>query len=66
MGFRGPRLVVPLHPRVAAVKAAPVPPRRIRQKKGPQRLKKRSPTVDDLDREMEEYRAAAPDLHLGL
>ena len=63
MGFRGPRLT-PFH-RVA-VKAAPVPPRRIRQKKGPRRLKKRSTTVDDLDREMEEYRAAAPEFHLGL
>jgi THO complex subunit 4 len=64
MGFRGPRLV-PFHPRVA-VKAAPAPLRRTRQKKGPHRLKKRSPTVDDLDREMEEYRAAAPNFHLGL
>ena len=57
--------MVPLQPRVA-VKVAPVPPRRFRQKKGPHRLKKRSPTVDDLDREMEEYRAAAPDSQLGL
>lgn len=64
MGFRGPRLV-PFHSRVA-VKAAPVPPKRIRQKKGPKRLKKRSATVDDLDRDMEEYRAAAPEVHLGL
>jgi hypothetical protein len=67
-GFRGPRVqVVPFHPRVA-VKVAPVPPRRIRQKKGPKRLKKRTAplSVDDLDREMEEYRAAAPEVHLNL
>ena len=65
--FRGPRFV-PFLPRVA-VKAAPVPPRKIRQKKGPKRLKKKTQiplTIDDLDREMEEYRAAAPDFHLGL
>jgi len=61
----GPRSVM-FHPRVAAVKAASVPPIKMRQKRGPKRLKKRAPTVDDLDREMEEYRAAAPDLHLGL
>jgi THO complex subunit 4 len=63
--FRAPHFV-PFHPRVA-VKAAPIPPRRIRQKKGPKRLKKKEPvTIDDLDREMEDYRAAAPDYHLGL
>jgi len=68
----GPNLVtptaprsVPFHPRLA-VKPAPIPPRRIRQKKGPNRLKKKQPlTIDDLDRDMEAYRAAAPD-HLGL
>jgi THO complex subunit 4 len=38
----------------------------MRQKKGPKRLKKKVPlTIDDLDKEMEDYRAAAPD-HLGL
>ena len=63
--YRGPRSV-PFHPRVAVL-AAPVPPRKIRQKKGPKRLKKRVPvTVDDLDKEMDDYRASAPDFHLGL
>lgn len=48
---------------------APVPPRRMRQKKGPKRLKKRlagypnaRPTPaskEDLDKEMDEYRAEA-------
>lgn len=38
----------------------PIPPRRIRQKKGPKRIKKRAAiTVDQLDKEMEDYRAAA-------
>jgi len=61
----GPRFVE-FHPR-AEVRAAPIPPRKIRQKKGPKRLKKKAPvTIDDLDREMEAYRAAAPDFHLGL
>ena len=70
MGYRGPRFV-PFHPR-ETVKVAPVPPRKFRQKKGPKRLKKRTATTttalttDDLDREMEEYRAAAPEFHLGL
>jgi THO complex subunit 4 len=59
----GPRSDL-FRPRIV-VKAAAVPPRRIRQKKGPKRLKKRAPlTIDDLDKEMEEYRAAAPDFHL--
>ncbi|KAH0578290.1 hypothetical protein H2248_003916 [Termitomyces sp. 'cryptogamus'] len=40
--------------------AIPVPPRRIRQKKGPKRIKKRAAiTIDQLDKEMEDYRAAA-------
>ncbi|KAG6902167.1 hypothetical protein C0995_003641 [Termitomyces sp. Mi166 len=40
--------------------AIPIPPRRIRQKKGPKRIKKRAAiTVDQLDKEMEDYRAAA-------
>ncbi|KAF8068715.1 hypothetical protein FPV67DRAFT_1607313 [Lyophyllum atratum] len=40
----------------------PVPPRRVRQKKGPKRIKKLQPaplTRDQLDKEMEDYRAAA-------
>ena len=65
MGFRGPRFV-PFQPRVGVKATAPVPPRRIRQKKGPRRLRKRATTADDLDREIEEYRAAAPEFHLGL
>ncbi|KDR80373.1 hypothetical protein GALMADRAFT_136864 [Galerina marginata CBS 339.88] len=41
----------------------PIPPRRFRQKKGPKRLKKRTAvTIADLDQEMEDYRAAAPEL----
>ncbi|KAF8330105.1 hypothetical protein F5887DRAFT_1002106 [Amanita rubescens] len=53
---------------VAPVTVAPVPPRRIRQKKGPKRLKKRveehtqsrqSASKEDLDKEMDEYRAEA-------
>ncbi|KAF9552888.1 hypothetical protein CPC08DRAFT_714211 [Agrocybe pediades] len=53
----------PNPPRAAPVaSAAPLPPRRIKTKKGPKRLKKRQPvTVDDLDKEMEDYRAAAPE-----
>ncbi len=43
----------------AVIKPAAIPPRRIRQKKGPKRLKKRK-TAEDLDREMDDYRAAAP------
>ncbi|KAG6845107.1 hypothetical protein H0H87_000806 [Tephrocybe sp. NHM501043] len=41
--------------------AISVPPRRIRQKKGPKRIKKlQAPvTIDQLDKEMEDYRAAA-------
>ncbi|KAF8191803.1 hypothetical protein BJ912DRAFT_1021980 [Pholiota molesta] len=52
----------------AAVKEAPIPPRRFKAKKGPKRLKKRQravTTVADLDKEMEDYRASAPD-YLGL
>lgn len=46
----------------APAKPAPIPPRRFRQKKGPKRLKKREPvTVADLDKEMEDYRASAPE-----
>jgi hypothetical protein len=53
--------------RIAPVVAAAVPPRRIRQKKGPKRLKKRAPlTVDDLDKDMEDYRASAPDVGMGI
>ncbi|KAG6908940.1 hypothetical protein DXG01_002719 [Tephrocybe rancida] len=40
----------------------PLPPRRIRQKKGPKRIKKlqaAAVTIDQLDKEMEDYRAAA-------
>jgi len=45
-----------------AASAAPLPPRRVKQKKGPKRLNKRQPvTVDDLDKEMEDYRASAPE-----
>ncbi len=51
---------------VAPVTVAPVPPRRIRQKKGPKRLKKRvegytqqPASKEDLDKEMDEYRAEA-------
>lgn len=53
---------------VAPVTVAPVPPRRIRQKKGPKRLKKlvaqsnqqrQSASKEDLDKEMDEYRAEA-------
>ncbi|KAJ3509228.1 hypothetical protein NLJ89_g5334 [Agrocybe chaxingu] len=48
---------------VPIVKPAAIPPRRIKQKKGPKRLKKREAvTVADLDKEMEDYRAAAPDV----
>lgn len=53
----------------APVAVAPAPPRRVRQKKGPKRLKKRlagyanarpAPTSkEDLDKEMDEYRAEA-------
>ncbi|KAF8155531.1 hypothetical protein B0H34DRAFT_713663 [Crassisporium funariophilum] len=64
----GPRHERTIHARVASapvrsnVKTAPLPPRRFRQKKGPKRLKKRDPaTVADLDKEMEDYRAAAPE-----
>ncbi|GLB44018.1 putative RNA recognition motif containing protein [Lyophyllum shimeji] len=45
----------------------PVPPRRVRQKKGPKRIKKRQAaavTKDQLDKEMEDYRAAADMLGL--
>ncbi|KIK06397.1 hypothetical protein K443DRAFT_3172 [Laccaria amethystina LaAM-08-1] len=53
--------------RIAPVVAAAVPPRRIRQKKGPKRLKKRAPlTVDGLDKDMEDYRASAPDVGMGI
>ena len=39
---------------------APVPPRRIRQKKGPRRIKKQvAKSREQLDKEMEDYRAAA-------
>ena len=55
---------------VAPVTVAPVPPRRMRQKKGPKRLKKRlaahahapraaPASKEDLDKEMDEYRAEA-------
>lgn len=44
-------------------KPAPIPPRRLRVKKGPKRLKKREPvTIADLDKEMDEYRSAALEL----
>ncbi|KIM47157.1 hypothetical protein M413DRAFT_270472 [Hebeloma cylindrosporum] len=50
----------------APAKPVPIPPRRFRQKKGPKRLKKKEPvTVADLDKEMEDYRASAPE-YLGL
>ncbi|KAG5635091.1 hypothetical protein H0H81_012463 [Sphagnurus paluster] len=42
--------------------AIPVPPRRLRQKKGPKRIKKLQAvnvTRDQLDKEMEDYRASA-------
>jgi len=49
-------------PAPAQLAPIPIPPRRFRQKKGPKRLKKRAPaTVADLDQEMEDYRAAAPE-----
>jgi hypothetical protein len=45
---------------VVAVAAKPIPPRKQKIKKGPKRLKKRAPaTVEDLDAEMEDYRAKA-------
>ncbi|KJA21386.1 hypothetical protein HYPSUDRAFT_730012 [Hypholoma sublateritium FD-334 SS-4] len=47
------------------VKEIPIPPRRFKVKKGPKRLKKRV-TVADLDQEMEDYRASAPDTFTGL
>ncbi|KAF9482304.1 hypothetical protein BDN70DRAFT_801800 [Pholiota conissans] len=60
-----PALVAP-SPKPAAIKKAPIPPRRFKQKKGPKRLKKQQQvTVADLDKEMEDYRASAPDF-LGL
>ncbi|EDR08263.1 uncharacterized protein LACBIDRAFT_297749 [Laccaria bicolor S238N-H82] len=66
----GPVSRLPQHSmkaRIAPVVAAAVPPRRIRQKKGPKRLKKRAPmTVDDLDKDMEDYRASAPDVGMGI
>ncbi|KAG5642085.1 hypothetical protein DXG03_003638 [Asterophora parasitica] len=40
----------------------PVPPRRVRQKKGPKRIKKLqrpAATIDQLDKEIDDYRAAA-------
>lgn len=46
-------------------KEIPIPPRRFKVKKGPKRLKKRV-TVADLDQEMEDYRASAPDAFAGL
>jgi THO complex subunit 4 len=50
----------------AQAKPTPIPPRRLRQKKGPKRLKKREQkTVADLDKEMDEYRASAPDDYPG-
>ncbi|KAF5311093.1 hypothetical protein D9619_008160 [Psilocybe cf. subviscida] len=50
-------LVAPL----VAVAVKPIPPRKPKIKKGPKRLKKRAPaTVEDLDAEMEDYRAKAP------
>ncbi|KAF9528687.1 hypothetical protein CPB83DRAFT_766388 [Crepidotus variabilis] len=59
--------VVPVAPvthftsRVAPALVAPasIPPRRVRTKKGPKRLNKRAVTAEDLDQEMEDYRAAA-------
>ncbi|PPQ89238.1 hypothetical protein CVT25_001317 [Psilocybe cyanescens] len=61
-GPRQPRKANPPRPaQVAATKPIPIPPRKLKTKKGPKRLKKRAPaTVDDLDKEMEDYRAAAP------
>jgi THO complex subunit 4 len=44
-----------------AVKPPAVPPRRVVRRKGPKRLKKRIVTVEDLDKEMDDYRAAAPE-----
>ncbi|EAU89565.1 hypothetical protein CC1G_02454 [Coprinopsis cinerea okayama7 len=38
-----------------------VPPRRPRIRKGPKRLQKKAVTVEDLDKEMEDYRAAIPE-----
>ena len=43
----------------ANVKSPALPPRRLVRRKGPKRLKKRVATVEDLDKEMDEYRAAA-------
>ena len=47
--------------RPVAVKPPAVPPRRLVRRKGPKRLKKRVVTIEDLDKEMDEYRAAAPE-----
>ncbi|PPQ67210.1 hypothetical protein CVT26_007283 [Gymnopilus dilepis] len=50
----------PLNVTPASADEIPIPPRRMKQKKGPKRLKKRMPvTVADLDREMDDYRASA-------
>lgn len=43
------------------VKPTAIPPRRLVRRKGPKRLKKKLVTVEDLDKEMEDYRAAAPE-----
>ncbi|KAH9478738.1 mRNA export protein mlo3 [Psilocybe cubensis] len=59
----GPRPTKKANPPIAqaaSAKAIPIPPRKLKTKKGPKRLKKRVVTVDDLDKEMEDYRAAAP------
>ncbi|KAF8903378.1 hypothetical protein CPB84DRAFT_1707077 [Gymnopilus junonius] len=55
----------PLNVTPASADEIPVPPRRVRQKKGPKRVNKRaSVNVADLDREMDDYRAAAPEYQL--
>ena len=45
-----------------ATKPKAVPTKRKRTKKGPARLTKKKPTVQDLDEEMDAYRAAVPQI----
>lgn len=69
VNFRGPsNSAKHMLPRQAAALAkptapvsVPIPPRRLRQKKGPKRIKKQmmAKSAEQLDQEMEDYRAEA-------
>jgi hypothetical protein len=52
----------PAAPAEVATKPKAVPTKRKKTKKGPARLTKNKPTVQDLDEEMDAYRAAVPQI----